>query len=394
VSVTRYDAAKLGKVSRTPQGFLRAPARLTRTGVLTYRRSDGTVVRELRRPEQVFRAESLASLADAPLTDLHPAVMVSPSNARDLSVGHVSGASARPDGRFVEAEVVVTDAAMIDAIEQGTRREISCGYKCKLKPGGGTYNGEHYDAEQIDIEYNHAGLLPPNAGRAGSEVALRLDGKRAEFELGADDACVLDAADEPPEAPPKGPTMDMQTIRIDGIDVSVPQQSAQLLTRTIEQHAKTVSEHAAKTADLQKRIDSLQGELDSTKAKLTEASDPKRFDAALAERMSLLERVRPVLGAEVKLDGLSVRELKEKTLKALVKDIDLAGKSDAYVDARFDGALEQLPSGGGTRRTNSSLEDARRQSTLRSDAKDQNGPVYKAPAWRSPLRTSSRQSTT
>lgn len=386
MSVTRYDAAQLGKVTRTPQGFLRAPARLTRAGVLKYRRADGSIVRELRRPEQVFRAESMASLADAPLTDLHPREMVSPKNARDLSVGHVSGASARRDGRFIEADVVVTDAAMIDAVEQGKRREVSCGYSCKLLPGGGVYNGEHYDAEQVDIVYNHAGLGPPQWGRAGSEVALRLDGQRAELELGAEDACVLDAADQPPaEPPPRGKPMDLVTIRVDGIDVQVPQQSAQLLTRSLEQASTALQAQRTEQQKLQARLDTLQAELDTMKTKLAEAEDPKRFQAALSARLALVERVRPVLGAEAKLDGVSDRELKERALKALVKGIDLQDKSDAYVDARFDGALE------------SRSQQRTTPGDLRQQARSDGGggaaggaPVYRAPAWRSPLRVSTR----
>ncbi|RQZ00703.1 DUF2213 domain-containing protein, partial [Burkholderia stagnalis] len=82
-----------------------------------------------------------------------------PQNAKALSLGHVT--SARADGTFVGGEVVVTDAAMIAAVEAGTRREVSMGYKCKLVQGGGVFNGEHYDAEQVDIVYNHAGLGPP-----------------------------------------------------------------------------------------------------------------------------------------------------------------------------------------------------------------------------------------
>jgi hypothetical protein len=359
--------------------------------VLKYKRADGTVVRELRRPEQVFRAESIASLADAPLTDLHPREMVTPKNARTLAVGHVSGASARPDGRYVEAEVVVTDGAMIDAIEQGTRREVSCGYSCKLLQGGGVYNGEHYDAEQTEIVYNHAGLGPPQWGRAGSEVALRLDGERAELELGAEDACALDAIDEPQNRP-RGKSMDTVTIRVDGIDIAVPPQSAQLITRTLEQGARDAEQRKADATKLQERIDALQAELDTAKTNLAEATDGKRFDAAVAARLALLERVRPHLGAEVKLDGVSEREVKERTLKHLVKDIDLAGKSDAYVDARFDSVLEQQPKQ--TPSKGSNLDDARRK--LRGDGGGDGGggssaPAYRTPAWRTPLRATSRK---
>jgi hypothetical protein len=360
--------------------------------VLTYRRADGTVVRELRRPEQVFRAESLASLADAPITDLHPKEMVTPRNARTLSVGHVSGASARADGRYVEAEVVVTDASMIAAVEDGSRREVSCGYSCSIKAGGGVYQGERYDCEQVDIIYNHAGLGPPQWGRAGSDVALRLDGAPGALELGAEDACVIDAADAPEleQQPPrkKDKPMELVTIRIDGLDVQVPPAAAQIISRSVDQSTSRQTAQSTQVAELQRRVDGLQGELDAAKAAAAEAGDPKRFNAAVASRLALLERVRPLL-RDQKLDGLTDRAIKELALKHLHKDIELEGKADAYVDARFDGALEALgqqrkrePEGG------SSLEGARRAGTIRSDGEE--APRARPIAWRTPLRVNSR----
>lgn len=55
-----------GEFSRTAQGFLRVNARLTKVGVFKYKGG-----REYRSEEEVFRADSLASLKGAPVTDLH-----------------------------------------------------------------------------------------------------------------------------------------------------------------------------------------------------------------------------------------------------------------------------------------------------------------------------------
>jgi hypothetical protein len=269
--------------------------------------------------------------------------MVSPANASALSVGHVSHASARVDGKFVEAEVVVTDGRMIAAIESGSRREISCGYNCKLVVGGGEWNGERYDAEQTDIVYNHAGLGPPKWGRAGSDVALRLDGGGSEFALTEGDALVLDADDPPaPPAPPSPPTdpkgraMDLVTLRVDGIDTQVPKDWAQVIGKGFETRDAAIATARADATTAKARLDALQGELDGTKTKLEAASDPKRFDTAVTERIGLLERAREVLGAEEKLDGLSAREIKERVIKKLDPKADFTNKSDEYVQGRFD----------------------------------------------------------
>lgn len=342
VQVLRFDAARLGNTRRTPQGFLRAPARVTRTGVLVYRRADGTVVRELRRPDQVFQAASIASLADAPVTDLHPREMVSPANAGKLSVGHVSGTSARADaGRYVEADLVITDAKMIAAVEAGNRREVSCGYSCKLVNKPGTYNGEHYDAEQTDIVYNHVGLGPEKWGRAGAEVALRLDGRADDHSL-PDGAAFAVLREDDDDDDNKGRRMELVTIRLDGLEAQVTPPAAQIVQRTLEARDAKIAEQTATLAQLQQRADAAQGELDATKKKLEAAADPVRFEAALRDRLALLERLRPVLGDDAKLDGLSPRELKLKALAKIDPKLKLDDKSDDYLDARLDSELENV----------------------------------------------------
>jgi hypothetical protein len=338
VPVTRYDAAPLGTVTRTPQGFLRAPARVTRTGVLTYRRADGTVVRELRRPAQVFAAESLATLADAPVTDLHPRSMVTPDNARALALGHVSG-GARADGqKYVEAQLLITDAKLIAAVEKKDRAEVSCGYTCTLVEGGGTYEGERYDAEQTAIVYNHVGLGPRGWGRAGAEVALRLDSAEPDdFRLEGDAAVVLADSTQPNKGPR---TMDLVTIRLDGIEAQVTPTASQLITRTLEARTLEATTASAKVLELQKRLDALQGELDQTKTQLTAAADPKRFDTALQERLDLLTRVRDVLPDDANLAGKTPRDIQLMALKELRVDTVFDGRSDEYVQAYFDRELE------------------------------------------------------
>ena len=394
----RYDAARLGQATRTPQGFLRAPARLTRTGVLTYRRTDGTTIRELRRPEQVFSASSLATLHDAPVTDLHPTVMVTPNNVRELGLGHVSQATVRRDGKFVSGEVVLTDASMIAAAESGKRREVSLGYNCKIVAGGGTYEGERYDQEQVDIVYNHVALGPSNWGRAGSEVALRLDGAEQRLALADDDAwrerTDTDADEPPTHSPPapEGTHMEptLVTVRIDGIDTSVPAAAAQLITRALGERDGKITALEAKATEHQKRADSLQGELDGTKTKLAEATDPKRIDAAIGDRVALLDKARAVLGTEVKLDGKSAREIKVLVCQHADKDADFGGKSDEYVQGRFDSIDVPAADGGG----DTGLDRARRAMSgrggaggggSRTDQKDP--PKFTPPAWQKPFAT-------
>ncbi len=157
---------------------MRVGGRLTRTGVLPYHLADGSVIRELRLPEEVFRADSLASLAGAPVTEMHRGGFITPGNVREHSVGHVQS-DIKQDGKFVTGSVQVEDAGTIAKVTRRELVELSPGYRCKMDVSSGTYEGEPYDVIQRQIEYNHLTLLPKNQGRSGNDVALRLDGRGA-----------------------------------------------------------------------------------------------------------------------------------------------------------------------------------------------------------------------
>jgi len=175
----RLDAKR---AVRTDEGFLKVPARITRTGILEYHRG-GRVVRELRRPEQVFDAESMASLAGVPLTmpqlaagkNPHPVKFVTARDTGPLAVGYV-GHDVRPvDDRYLEATLTVWRADAVEDVEASKLTEVSAGYRTLDTGPGGEYSGQRYDLEQRKIRYNHVTLLPPGRGRGGSDLAIRLD---------------------------------------------------------------------------------------------------------------------------------------------------------------------------------------------------------------------------
>jgi hypothetical protein len=386
VRVNRFDVAEIGKPVRTPQGFLRVAAFLTRAGVFEYKRHDGSMARELRPPEEVFRADSLASLSAAPLTDLHPTEMVSPKNVRTLRVGHV-GEAVRQDGNLVAASVTIEDEEVIARVERGDRREISCGYQCRLDVTAGDYNGQRYDAVQRDIVYNHAALGPRNWGRAGSEVALRLD---------SGDAMTASAFGAPPERRDDGPSdppgeeseMDTVTMRVDGLDVQVPKVGAQVFEKALKERDDALAERIKERDSALGRADAAEKENKDLKAKLAAAEDPKRLDQAVSARSALLEQARKVLPAEHKFDGQTPRQIHEAVLKKLDDKLDLAGKSDEYVQARFDGAIASAPVQQGAPR-NDALERSRAATTSNTSqstsAARQDAFV---PEWQKPLSVS------
>ena len=179
ITATVQDRASY-KISRrefTDNGYLKVPGRVARVGVQYYLASElGITDREpgdrigvYRPPEEVFAADSLASYADSDVTIEHPGDMVDANTYRQHSVGHVTDA-AKPDGEYVEANLIIKDADAIKEVEAG-RVELSAGYLAEYVPQKGTTDtGEDYEFIQRNIRINHVALV--SAARAGREARL------------------------------------------------------------------------------------------------------------------------------------------------------------------------------------------------------------------------------
>lgn len=311
VCVLRFDAGVLGKIERTPQGGMRVPATITRTGVFIYYDADGAEIREYRPPEEVFHADALASLADAPVTDKHPPVLVDSKNYKTYSAGNVQHSSVKQDGDTVAARLVIQDDALLKAIERRDRTQVSCGYTCvaDVTPGV-TPSGERYDRVQRFIRYNHVAIVKD--GRAGKEVSLRLDA----------------AGNQTTTERVK------KMLRIDGVDYP--------LDTDAEREAAGLA-----MARYQTKVDAREGRADALEAKLKElelrcatAEDPKRIDSAVTARLSLVSDARKVLGEEAKFDGLSEREIMVSAAKKTMPEAVFEGRSDDYVRGLFEGAVQ------------------------------------------------------
>jgi hypothetical protein len=430
--VKRFDFARLPtKGTRTPQGFLKVPAHVTGVGIFAYRRRDGKLVRELRPPDEVFKADSMATLRGAPVTDLHPNEMVKPSNVRTHQIGFVDG-DARRDGTKVAADPVIQDERMITAVERRDRVEVSCGYDCDFDETPGRFDGtdygphvktgEAYDGVQRNIVYNHVALGPRNWGRQGKDVALKLDAK-GELDLADDDAWEERTdSDDPkgspqpslgsdPPAPraPRGKPMDLITLRIDGVDYQLPKDAAPHISKALETRDGTIKTLTSERDKHEARADAADKTLADTKKKLVEAEDPKRLDALVTARTALVAKATKVLGKDAKLDGLTERQVHETVLKKLDDKLDLKSRSDDYVSARFDAAVDGEPAGNKSRARaalldsrvddDGNLDDDDDSDDDRSDADDDddsdgdrgNGRGKRAdnrPAWKRPLAIS------
>ncbi len=292
----RFVESRIDAVEKTTAG-LRVTATPTRPGVFTYTRADGSTVRELRHPDQVFHADSLASLEDVPVTINHPRGGMSPAAFARESVGHVRAGSVRADtaAAVVRADMVIgrEDAQALAA----TKPELSSGYDCQIDRTPGEWNGERYDQAQVNIRYNHVAVLKGQPGRMGS-------------------VCRLDAAGE------QITDTDEQTNMKIKIGDKTYETEAEIQT--------AVSQLAARADAADAQIATLSGVV-------------ARHDAetAKAKRAALESTVKGVLGAEFKCDGQTDRALRVAVIQRADSAFNGEGQDDVYVVARFDATLAE-----------------------------------------------------
>jgi hypothetical protein len=305
--VLRFDFdGSSGEFKRTPQGFLRISARLTKTGVFKY--DSG---REYRSDEEVFRADAMASLKGAPVTDLHPSEngaenFLTSTNARDLIIGFTE--DVERDGPYLKGSLIIFHEDAIKAIESGGRKEISLGYKCRLDPTLGAINGEAYDAIQRDIVVNHIAIGPKGWGRAGPDCSIRTDSQHT-----------------------KGVPVMSEVIRIDGMDVPLSHDSITALFAEKKRHYE----------ELKGRFDATGLELEKEKAARASLEDPKAIEAKVQSRLKLLEKCRRIMSDDVLLNEKSDEELKLLGIKKFYPDMDVTDKDQNYIEGMFEAICSQ-----------------------------------------------------
>ena len=169
--VIRLDSLPLNQTYFTPEGYLMDRPILTSTGIFEYTNPDGSVRRELRLPEEVFAAESLASYQGKPIIITHDAGLVDKDNVQKHQIGTILTEGYR-SGDDVRAEIVIHNT---DEMRYCGLKELSLGYNLTLDETPGEWNGQHYDAIQRDIRINHLALV--REARAGEQARLNIDGR-------------------------------------------------------------------------------------------------------------------------------------------------------------------------------------------------------------------------
>jgi hypothetical protein len=322
------DAVTVAGTRRRDDGSLLADARIARTGVQTYLGSevgkpDMAVVRVYRPGAEVFHQDTLKSAAHRPVTNDHPADLVTADNWKQHAVGQ-TGDEITGEGIFIRVPLMVSDGATIADIENG-KRELSAGYTCDLDfTAGMTPAGEAYDAIQKNIRINHVAIV--QRGRAGSQVRIG-------------DGAVSWGVSPVIADKEESMTTTLKTVTVDGIPVEVTDQGATViatLQQRIADAAKKASDtetaHAAVVDGLNKQLATKDAEIEKLKGQVVDAA---ALDKLVASRANLVTLARAI-AKDVKTDGLTDAAIRRAVVTAKLGDAAVKDKPDAYIDARFE----------------------------------------------------------
>ncbi|WP_375601089.1 DUF2213 domain-containing protein [Klebsiella aerogenes] len=345
-TVTRYDRGEL-RASVNEDGYLEDTPVVGRVGIQVYRNPDGSVRRELRPPEEVFNADSLASFKGKPITLGHPGA-VNAKNSRKHQVGTMLDIG-KQDGNNVSVPIIIHADEAITQAKSGRAKQLSLGYRLDLEERSGWFNRktqeivfkedveekfpdglisagwEEFDAIQRNIRINHLALV--SKARAGDVATLNLDG---------DEEIIVEDDDNQP----KGKTM--QKLRLDnGLEYDASPEVV-VAFNALKQDAEDAK---TKLSDAQTTISTITAERDSLKsdaAEFEEKLKKAREDAAVTIKARAdLEAKAEKHG--IKCDGLDDITVKKAVVSKLKPSINLDGKDDTYINVAFDMAIESAP---------------------------------------------------
>lgn len=376
----RFDSIPLGETYFTPEGYLIDNPILTRVGIFEYHNPDGTIRRELRLPEEVFAAESLASYKGKPVILTHEAGLVDVDNVQQEHIGTILSEGIQ-DGDNVRAQIVIHDA---ESLDYGLR-ELSLGYTQTPDETPGVWNGQPYDAIQRNIQINHLALV--EKARAGEQARLNIDGeeqggnqmsKARKDGLTPEEIARLVEEYKQRQAQrmqnsnptaDEGTNPDEQTTDEDEAD-PVQEVKDRRDRRDASGDCETMDEASGVIAqqdeDIQKLLDfiaQLQAKIDFDEASAEEEAktdsegetaeanadeeehqeNPLNMDSIDAYVNQKIELIR--LGDKLNLDGIETMkpmDAKKAIITKVHPNIRLDGKDTAYINAMFDIAKESV----------------------------------------------------
>lgn len=125
----------------------------------------------LRPEEELTKQETLESLKLIPLINDHTMIgtQAGMKPAEEVGVEGTTGTNVKVSGRLLTNDLKCYTENIKELISSG-KKDLSMGYRCRYELSEGEFEGQHYDAIQRDIIFNHIALV--DEGRMGSDVRV------------------------------------------------------------------------------------------------------------------------------------------------------------------------------------------------------------------------------
>lgn len=354
--ITRYDTATVAGMATDPiTGFIHARnVPIARTGVFKYVKSDGSIHKEAKLPEDILSDSTVESANNKPVTDNHPEnangqrILVNRDNSTALMKGFTASNAHvdRTDGT-VRVDMTITNPDLIKKISGG-KRQLSIGFQTQVVPQSGVYKNTEYDSVQKDITINHVAVV--DVAREGPDISL-------DRSVVGDAAEMIGEIDGISKEKGQKPQMDFEKVRIGNQTIKVATDDADKLIKFDSDNSakqKRIDELNAQIKKLTDERDSLksgnkQAENDKSEAQAKADSLEKELqgyrdkvegdglDELVDQRMGLIDDVKSIVGDSFDPHGKSEKEMKIEAIKSVDGDsAEIDGKDDVYVNAYFN----------------------------------------------------------
>jgi len=308
-------------------GFLHVNVTLCRSGIQEYvgrelgltGTDSGKFFNVLRPPDEVVKKDTYKNLV---VTDEHPDERwVDLENVKFLQRGQVSNVvEASKDNEVVlNGDMVITDQGLIEKVQNG-KVEVSLGYAFKLVAEDGEYKGQSYQFKYIDMIANHLSVV--SKGRCGETCSIQNDEKHD---------IIVDVKTKQQGATVK--------IKINGKEFDVSDEVGAAIMAERKSSTDEMDQIKKDGEESTKSNDALQAKVDTLEGKLTKANDSKMSESNLnkmvAERANLVAFATSVIGNDSMPQSTCPMAIKTAVVEKHF-NISVDGKSEAYIEARFD----------------------------------------------------------
>lgn len=323
-----YDKVTIGTKKYTPEGFLVVKAKLARSGIQQYKANEinfpsknpNDIIQVWRPEKEVFKDEAITSFEAKPVTNDHPPELVNIDNIKKYQVGYVTKNIEKDENGLI-TELIITDKKAIEDIERG-KVEISNGYTANYEFKDGVLdNGAKYQAIQRDIIGNHVAIV--QQGRCGSECRIFDEAKVSE---NTKEIIMID---------------EDNIIEVDSKDAGNVKKLKDALKAKDEEINK-LKEKMSAINDEMEEMRNKKKEEDEKHDKEGKTNDSAiDIDSEVEKRIEIIDSAKKLI-SNYDYKGKSNLDIKTDVIKQHSPTVMLDGKTEHYIDARYDIIKENL----------------------------------------------------